>query len=460
MFQNDFILDLGDVKKINDKKKALGINGFPIHFWTAGQLKLPRDAEHLGPECVDLWADGGFTMAQTPSFDAWDEFSVNVIKGFLPRAAELGIKVILVPKFDRWANLEKTRKEYPELIKKVYSEFKDYPAVFGMYALDEPNSPERHEVANLMLNMQKELAPTWIPYFNLLPYWEPHEFSICWEAQGFDCFSASLDDFVQKGNADLISYDLYHPMKPGDQGWSNHFNCLRYYRECSLRNKVPFWNIPLATGHFRYRRPNYDELRWQVMTSLACGISGMGWYYLYQGAHLINYRFAPINELWEKTQGWYDIRLIHKELHKTYGDLFNNIVCYRTEFYGRAYGSDPNFKPTPMIRTIEPDIMHHPFVIGYFVDEAGDKYVMLVNNSVDPEGSSKVFVYFDADVDLYHFENGEAVLGGTYIRDGYTKLPDGTQRCQYWLAPGQEVMIKVVSDKIREYPAYIPPMLR
>ncbi len=458
MFCKDYELPLSRVEEINRRRKVLGVDRFPLGFWSPGHVKLPRDTEHFGPDCVDLWQDGGFTFAMTPSFDAFDEEAVKTVKGILSRAEELKIKVILVPIFDRWADMEKVNRDYPPIISKLYSDFKDFSAVYGIYAIDEPHSPERHEVANRMLNLQKELAPGWVPYFNLLPYWEPVGLDICWKHQGFDCFSASLDDFIKKGDADCISYDLYHPMKVGEQGYANHFNCLRYYREAALRHGIPFMNILLSIGHFNYRCPNYDELRWQFNTSLACGVSGISWYYLYQGIHSINYRNAPIDELWEKTEAWYNVRKIQREFLSTYGDLFSKIVCYRTEFYGRAYGSDPTFCPSDIVMGIETDVMHHPLLVSYFVDEQGDKYLMIVNNTNDPEGSSKVHVTFSGDVELQYFDHGEPSKWG-YICDNYTKV-DGNQVCQYWLAPGQEVLVKVVSDKVRALPANVPPMVR
>lgn len=457
MFCDDFILSPEKVKKINENRRALGINGMPIGFWI-GNCKLPRDAEHFTPDCVDLWKDCGFTMGQTPYFNAFDEESVEIVKKILVRAGELGIKVILIPEFDRWADRALVDAEYGKIMEKLYSDFKDYPAVFGVFVVDEPHSPERHALATYMMNMQRRIAPTWTPFLNLLPYWEPHGVDLCWEYQGFDCFSASLDDFVKEGKCEYLSYDLYHPMKPGVQGWTNHFNCLRYYREAALRHNIPFINHLLSVGHFNYRCPTYDDLRWQVMSSIACGVSGFAWYYLYQGVHLINYRHAPLDELWEKSQSYYDIRKIHREIHATYGNLFEKIVCYRVEFAGQSFGTDPSFRPSPIVMGIAPDKMHHPLLVSYFVDEEGDKYLMIVNNTTEHDGSTLVTVTFDKKADIYHIDHGEAGKAN-YICDNHI-IQDDVQLCKYWLAPGQEVLIKVVSDEARNYPAYVPPMMR
>ena len=54
MFCDDFILSPEKVKKINENRRALGINGMPVGFWI-GNSKLPRDAEHFTPDGVDLW---------------------------------------------------------------------------------------------------------------------------------------------------------------------------------------------------------------------------------------------------------------------------------------------------------------------------------------------------------------------------------------------------------------------
>ena len=459
MFAPEFVLDKETIKAITDKKKSAGLGAFPFSFYNEF-LRFPRDIPNMGPECVDDWKDAGFTFGQTPRFEIDDAESVEAIRKILLRAEELGIKVILTPAFDRWATEEVIRRDYPVLVEKVYAAFNDISSVYGMFAVDEPGSAERHKLAIEMVNIQKKLAPKWTPFLNLLPYWEPGGLDICWLQQGFDCFSANLDDFAKGTGLDYLSYDLYAPMKPGTQGFTNHFNCLRYYREASLRNKIPFRNILLTVGHFNYRHPDYNALRWQMMTSIACGSSAIGWYYLYQGVHCINYRNAPIDEMWHKNQGYYDLRKLQRDFAKTYGDIFNNLVCYRTEFVNQSFGSDPAFCPNDIIAGIETDIPHHPLLIGYFTDIADKKYVMIVNNTPEEAGSVKIRVTFHGDegVQPMSCDNGEFARYG-YICNNEL-LIGGNKVYEYWLAPGQEVLIRVDSERATNAKAIIPPMVR
>ncbi len=459
MFAPEFVLDKETIKAITDKKKAAGLGAFPFSFYNE-HLRFPRDIEHFGPERVDEWKEAGFTFGQTPKFDIDDAASVEAVKKLLVRAEKLGVKVIISPEFDRWATEETIDRDYPVLVSKAYATFGEYPAVYGMFAVDEPGTAERRRLAFKIVQIQKELAPRWTPFINMLPYWEPGGLDICWQQQGFDCFSATLDDFSQKTGLDYFSYDLYAPMKAGTQGFTNHFNCLRYFREASLRNKVPFRNILLTVGHFNYRHPNYDALRWQMMTSIASGSSAIGWYYLYQGVHCINYRNAPIDEMWHRNQGYYDICKLQNDFTRTYGDIFNNLVCYRTEFVNQGFGSNPAFCPNDIIAGIETDIPHHPLLVGYFTDIEDKKYVMIVNNTMEEQGSVKMRVIFHGDegVQPMSCDNGKFVRYSYICNNEY--LIDGNKVYEYWLAPGQEVLIRVDSERATKAKAIIPPMVR
>ncbi|MBQ5810064.1 MAG: hypothetical protein IIW23_00630 [Clostridia bacterium] len=146
MFAPEFILDKDTINTIVKKKKEAGLGPFPFSFYNEF-LRFPRDIEHMGPECVDDWKDAGFTFGQTPRFEIDCTDSVEAIKKILIRAEELGLRVILTPNFDRWATEEVIRRDYPVLVEKTYTTFKDFPAVYGMFAVDEPGSPERHKLA-------------------------------------------------------------------------------------------------------------------------------------------------------------------------------------------------------------------------------------------------------------------------------------------------------------------------
>jgi hypothetical protein len=126
----------------------------------------------------------------------------------------------------------------------------------------------------------------------------------------------------------------------------------------------------------------------------------------------------------------------------------------------QAYGSDPTFCPNDIIAGIETDIPHHPLLIGYFTDAEDKKYAMIVNNTPEKDGSVKIKVTFHGDEGVHPFncDNGEFSRWGYICNNEY--LIDGNKVYEYWLAPGQEVLIRVDSERATKAKAIIPPMVR
>ena len=171
---------------------------------------------------------------------------------------------------------------------------------------------------------------------------------------GADTWPNYLDEFCQKSNADLLSYDCYSQMGPGEKGWENYFENLRLYREAALRNGIPFWNSILSVGHFAYRSPNFDELRWQFNTTIASGAHGVLWFFYYMREPHVNYRLALVDEHWNRTPTYDDVRRIQKTFHRFYGDLFTHIVCTKVMFNPTPYGGGEKFSPDNLVTKIGP----------------------------------------------------------------------------------------------------------
>jgi hypothetical protein len=127
-------------------------------------------------------------------------------------------------------------------------------------------------------------------------------------------WDAYLDRCAKLSNCDLISYDCYLPLQnPASQrvrGIDRYFENLRLYRDASHRNGLPFWNTVLCIGHWMYSCPNLDEIRWQFNTSVACGAHGISWFHWYLPKPILNYRLPPVDEFWQETQTYHDIRRV------------------------------------------------------------------------------------------------------------------------------------------------------
>ncbi|NLC58419.1 MAG: hypothetical protein GX774_16420 [Armatimonadetes bacterium] len=429
------------------KTQSFGLGRYPISFWSYTNLK--EHGRYMDEAEVEEWADAGFTVPQSPSFDANDPAQKAHIQRLLNWARERQMKLILCdprcraqpgPNGD-WSQMP---PDYADGIRAAVKDFGSHPATFGFHVGDEPDAAMK-ETFFRCYRVQKEVAPHLFPFANLLPWWPGAE-----ERAGTDTWPNYLDEYVRDSNADLISYDYYGQMVPGEDGWNGYYENLRLYREAMWRNGVPFWNTLLSVGHFRYRCPNYDEIRWQFNTTVASGAHGVLWFFYYMRQPHANYRLSPVDEHWDRTQTYYDIRRVQKSFHRFYGDLFTRLVSTRVTFHPKAYGNGEVFKPNGIVSQIlAPE--GHPVLLGEFVDLQGRRYVMLVNNSMTE--SAKIGLTFPGqDVKVFSWNwSGAEYEGDAYCADGQSRDEKGLT-IHHWLAPGQEAVYRVQSQSAAREP--------
>jgi len=429
-----------NVKSIVQKTQSFGIGRYPISFWS--YTNLTAHSQYMDEAEVAEWADAGFTVPQSPNYDSNNVRQKAQILNMLDWASKYGMKLILC---DPRCYARKDFTEYTDGVRSAIADFGKHPALFGFHIGDEPDADMKDSFFECY-RIQKEFAPDLHPFANLLPFFPGIE-----KRAGTDTWANYLDEYAKKSNADLLSYDCYVQMNPGDAGWNNYYENLRLYREASIRNGIPFWNTLLSVGHFRYRCPNYDEIRWQFNTTLACGANGILWFFYYMREPHDNYRLSPVDENWEKTQTYYDIRRVQKSFHKRYGDLFTRLVSTRVIFYPKAFGGGEIFSPNGIVSRILPDAQNHPILIGEFTDVEGERYVMIVNNSMTD--SVNVGITFPGkDVKVFSWNwSGSEYEGGAYCASEMTRDDNGLT-VRHWLAPGQEAVYRVASESASNEP--------
>jgi hypothetical protein len=427
-----------NMRSIIEKTQSFGLGRYLISFWS--YTNLTEFGQYMNEAEVEEWDDAGFTVPQSPSHKPDDPQQKAQMIRLLDWAYKRDMKLIICdPRcYARRGENSVVPAEYEEGVRSAVRDFGSHPAIFGFHVGDEPDA-EMKEAFFQCYRIQKEIAPHLHPFANLLPFFPGIE-----SRAGTDTWANYLDEYVQKSNADLISYDCYAQMNPGQDGWHSYYENLRLYREASIRNGVPFWNTTLSVGHFRYRCPNLDEIRWQFNTTIAYGAHGILWFFYYMRRPHSNYRLSPVDEHWNRTQTYDDLRLVQKNFHKHYGDLFTRLVSTRVTFYPEAFGGGKTFSPNGIVSRILPDAAGHPILIGEFTDINGRRYVMIVNNSMTE--SVNVGVTFPGDdvrVHSWSWSNSE-YEGGAYSADRYSRDENGLT-IRHWLAPGQEAVYRVES---------------
>ncbi len=428
------------MKGLIKKTQSLGLKSFPISFWS--YTNLGEHEEHMTEAEVESWADAGFTVPQSPGFDPNDPAQKARIVKLLDWAHKRGMKLIVCdPRtYARKGPDGKPAPDYADGVKAAVADFGKHPGLLGFHVGDEPDAHMK-EAFFACYKIQKKIAPHLHPFANLLPHFPGIEVRA-----GTDSWPKYLDEYVKKSNADILGYDCYAQMNPGDGGWHDYYRNLRLYREASLRNGVPFWNTVLSVGHFKYRCPNQDEIRWQFNTSIAAGANGISWFFYYMRQPEANFRMSPVDEHWNRTQTYDDIRRVQKSFHRRYGDLFNRVVCTSVSFFPNAYGGGDVFKPNEIVADIRPDCSNtHPILMGEFADLEGRRYVMFVNNSMTE--SERVKITFRKNARLFSWDwHGREYEGAAYCADGSGPEGDGIA-VWHWLAPGQEAVYRVEIGK-------------
>ena len=436
-----------------EKTQSFGLGRYPIGFW-AGRLNLAEHGRHINEAEVESWADAGFTVPRSPSYNPKDAKQKAHILRLLDWAHARRMKLIL---WDPRCHATLALADRQELIPSSYADgmraavkdFGAHPATFGFFVCDEPNA-ENKDASFACHRVQKEIAPHLHPLLNLMPYFPGSEV----RTTGGATWPNYLDEYVKKSNADLISYDCYAQMKPGQEGWNNYYENLRVYREASLRNGVPFWNTVLSVGHFDYRCPNLDDIRWHFNTTLASGAHGLIWYFYYMCQPRCNYRLSPVDEHWDRTETYYNIRRVQKSFHRLYGDLFTRIVSTRVTFYPEPFGGGKKFSPNGIVSRVSTTPANHPILLGEFADIQGRRYLMVVNNSM-PDSVRVCITCPGQDVRIFSGNWSGAEREGPAYSSAHcwmrTRDKNGLTE-PHWLAPGQEAMYRVQSESAAKEP--------
>ena len=431
-------------------------NTFPLGFWNYARL------DGIGPDPVRDWAEAGMNLCHSPRFVPGED-DPAAMTALLDRCADNGIRLILDDPRCRWTGALSDPDGYRLRFRQMLDEFGLHPAVYGYYVGDEPGAAQMEE-ARAAVRLQRETAPDKVPFINFNPFYA-HAGSVR-EHLGCADFDEWADGFVRDSGLQQLSYDHYlqmNPPDPAESGIGEYYTSLRRFMAAAKRNHIPLWVTNLSVGHFRYRCPKEDDLRWQLNTSVASGAKCVWWFFFYMRVVRINYRLAPIDEHGHRTETYEWLSRVQNTFRKQFGPLFAELIHDETFHTGRAYGGYPLLEEGrhPLLSRVSCD--HGlPGVISLFHLPDGTKYAALVNNSQTESGyfhvwyTPKVKEMFRVCFDMQDTEklpDGTPVSPYPYTRtawggvevncarndvcNGFRIGPDGIVHNAAWLAPGQ-----------------------
>ena len=434
---------------------------FPLGFWNYAMLDM------LDPDqAVRDWAEAGMNLCMSPRFIAGKNRPEELI-AFLDRCQEKGIRLVIDDTRASWNGAHTDPEGYRARFMEAVRDFGSHPATYGFYVGDEPSGDQLAD-AEAAVRLQRECAPQLHPFINFNPYYDGNE-----KMTGGLGFDRWIDEFMHKSGLQQISYDRYSQMDPPDAsetGVNEYYKSLRKFTEAARRNHAPLWVSNLSVGHFRYRCPKEDDLRWQLTTSVASGAKCVWWFFMYMRTCRINYRVAPIDELGERTETYQWLSRVQRSFQQQFGALFADLIHDETFHALRAYGGYPllAYDEHPLIRNVTCD--HRlPALVSLFHLPDGTKYVALVNNSQTESGYFHLFLQpcvkemYRVAFSMYDthtnsaFGGGPACVqetpwGGAEVNCRFNDVCNNfyhTDECTHnaaWLAPGQMEVYRLVLE--------------
>jgi len=401
---------------------------FDFGFWHS------LDITDCDEKALDDWADAGITVPQSPRYENTPA-DKGKLKWLLDGCAERGMQAILLDPRTRvpggaWDEECPLPADYELQAQQAVEEFAQHPAVRGFFLRDEPPKGLLKAVCDAHRTMLK-LAPAKLPYINQYPHHGDIE-----RRYGFNTWDEYLDWFVQTSGANQLSYDCYAQMMEGPFENPMYFRNLEYMRDAAIRHDIAFWNIVLATPHFRYRAPSKDDMRWQINTSLAYGCRGI-MYFTWYTPLTCNYRDAPIDAHGERSERWYMIRDLHRDFRARFETVYLGLRSTAVFHWPDAPEGSRVLDGQGVVKSIRGDQQDGEFVIGEFVDRQDRPWVMVVNRS--PRHSTQAHLTFSRPPKAWH------MLGydGKEITAAGDARPGGDTHAGFWLAPGWAELIRV-----------------
>lgn len=371
---------------------------FTVGFWNYADCGAV-DAK----ESVSDWNELGMNTAM--SFEYKSDADKDYILQILEESERKGIKVILCDYRTSWKNYRsKGKGGFIKDVEAAAADFGRHAAFLAFHVGDEPGADTWEE----MLAAAKIVNGISTAFINFFPFFgEDFERRVGTDHEGY---CRKLLSAVGESGLKMLSYDCYDQCFEANRelGIDSYFrNLNRFYRlakECG----VPLWTCLLSVGHWCYRVPDENDMRWQLSTAAAHGAKGVLWFYLYQRFLESSYRNSPFDLYYKRTEtfgrlarqnkiflGHYAARLCRAELVK--------VFHFRT-----AYGGTPLFYEGCIEELSLSEKLGAPLIVSEFCEESG-KFILIVNNS----------------------QSSSARVTGVY----------GEKKFDEWLAPGQMVMI-------------------
>lgn len=288
---------------------------FPIYAWGSVDFTggMGDDApEFLHKQYQELW-DCGFTITQGT---AWP----GVDRAFLYDGREVnGVYVNLHEGTDLMMICKAGLESYGDVQSNVTAG-RESPRLAGWFIKDEPHYKDFPEMTK-KVGWIREFDTDHLLYGNLL------NISTSMAAIGFGSYDEYIHTYMREVGTGFISYD-YYPVRQYDSTGEiyiepDFFANLEVVAKLAKYYHTSFWAFAHSVASncgkegVSYPTPQEDHMRVQIFGNLAYGAQGVQ-YFTYKCPNPYDgytYYDAPINLDNEKTDVWYMVQRINRDIH-------------------------------------------------------------------------------------------------------------------------------------------------
>lgn len=358
-----------------------------IGFWNYQLFGKYNEAES-----AQVWSRMFMNLAASFEYLP-DRHTPDQMLRLLDACEKCGMKVLITDRRTHWMTLEKEGEEgFRKRVCEAIAQFGHHPAAFAFFVGDEP-SKAHWESAKRAVQIIEELSP--IPAFvNFLPQWTGDDFEKLMGVRGED-YAQLLDAFVRETGLKYLAFDCYGCMNIKEQkaGLDMYFRNLNLFAEVAQKNQIPCWCSALCMGHWNYRTPSLHDMRWQVSTALAHGMTGIQWFCMYEiELREDSWEDYPINFYGEESETCGRLRILDRETLQKYGEIFPKLELVRVFHYAESYGGTYFYYDgvDENIRSYS-NTYRAPAVIARFRHrETGQPYYFFVNMSFTENSYMKI----------------------------------------------------------------------
>ena len=239
-----------------DEKKDV----FPVGFWnyTHSNVLEVKSA-------VEDWQTLGMTVAMSSEYEKPED--KQYILDTLDEAEKHGIKVIVCDYRTHWNYYgAHTEEEYTKAVKEAVEDFGHHPAFLAFHVGDEPTP--KTKVWEDMKRATKIVNSMSRAFVNFFPLFGFKDSGIKDENEVVDM----LAETAKETGLFCLCYDCYTQCNyelQKEKGLDEYFKNLMLFKKAADMVGIPFWTTLLSVGHWCYRTPNRDDLRWQIYKLVA-----------------------------------------------------------------------------------------------------------------------------------------------------------------------------------------------